>query len=90
MPYEKVVEVIDGDTFRTPTEIIRLADVQAPEKGTPYSAMAKDKLKDLILNKYIRYEIKARDPHGRAVSLVWVNSLNVNDEMKRYIKRIMP
>ncbi len=89
MPYEKVIEVIDGDTFKTPTETIRLENVQAPEKGTPYSRMAKEKLESLILNKYVRYEVKARDDYGRAVSQVWVNSSNVNDIMRNYIQRII-
>jgi len=52
--------------------------------------MAKEKLESLILGKSVRYEIKARDPFGRAVSQVWVNSSNVNEIMRNYIKRIMP
>jgi micrococcal nuclease len=90
MPYERVTEVIDGDTFKTPAEAIRLENVQAPEKGTPYSKMAKEKLESLILGKNVRYEVKARDDYRRAISQVWVNSSNVNDTMRRYIQSIMP
>lgn len=89
MSYERVIEVIDGDTFRTSTETIRLADVQAPEKGTPYSRMAKEKLESLILGKYVRYEVKAKDIYGRVVAQVWVNGSDVNDTMRKYIKSIM-
>jgi endonuclease YncB( thermonuclease family) len=52
--------------------------------------MARDKLKNLVLDKYVRYEAKARDEHGRVIAQVWVNGLDVNEEMKRYIQRIMP
>lgn len=90
MPYEKVTTVIDGDTFETATNRVRLETVQAPEKGTQYSKMAKEELASLILGKYVQYEIKARDEYGRAISQVWLNRVNVNDIMRDYIKSIMP
>lgn len=88
MPREMVTKVIDGDTFETATNRVRLENVQAPEKSTPYSRMAREKLESLILDKYVRYEIKARDEYGRAVSQVWLNGSDINDTMRRYIKRI--
>ncbi len=88
MPREMVTKVIDGDTFETATNTIRLENVEAPEKNTPYSRMAREKLESLILGKYVRYEIKARDDYGRAVAQVWLNSTDINDTMRKYIKRI--
>ena len=49
---ETVIEVIDGDTFMTDNHSVRLADVNAPELGTPGADVAKSRLEQLIL--YIR------------------------------------
>jgi len=88
MPTGYAIEVHDGDTFSIHGNIrIRLAGVNAAELGDPYSRMATDKLKELILNKTIHYEEVGRS-FDRIVANVWVNSTNVNEAMKDYIKRI--
>lgn len=78
--------MIDGGTFVTVTDIVRLESVEVPEKGTPHSGMAVKKLESLVLDQTVRYTIRARDENGRAVSQVWVDNLNVNQVMKEYIK----
>ena len=81
--------VIDGDTFTLTTdEIIRLASVNAPEKGSPNAAKTREKLDQLIGNKYIKYKELARDTYGRIVAEVWVDSTYVNDEMRKYISSL--
>ena len=47
---EKVTNVIDGDTFETSSRKnpVRLANVDAPEKGTPGGTAATRALKQLI------------------------------------------
>jgi endonuclease YncB( thermonuclease family) len=60
-----VIEVIDGDTFKTKRDTIRLANVDAPELGSDNGRKAKKKLEELILNKWIEYEEKARDDYRR-------------------------
>lgn len=83
-----VREVLDGDTFRIREgTYIRLAGVEAPEKSTPYSKMATDKLSSLILHKYVRYK-QVGISFGRIVAHVWVSSTNVNETMRNYISRI--
>ena len=78
--------VIDGDTFTLTTdEIIRLANVKAPEKGSPNAAKAREKLNQLLGNKYIKYKELAKDTYGRIVAEVWVDSLYINDEMNRFM-----
>lgn len=78
--------VIDGDTFTLETgETIRLANVNAPEKGTPNAAKAREELNNLIGGKTITYEVKARDVYGRLVAEVWIDGHNVNDEIIRFI-----
>ena len=78
--------VIDGDTFTFETgETIRLANVNAPEKGTPNAAKVREELNNLIGGKTIAYEVKARDVYGRFVAEVWIDGRNVNDEIIRFI-----
>ena len=78
--------IIDGDTFTLTTdEIIRLANVNAPEEDSPNAAKTREKLNDLIGNKYIKYNEVAKDTYGRIVAEVYVNSTYVNDEMRKYI-----
>jgi micrococcal nuclease len=82
-----VVEtVLDGDTFRLNTgETVRLAEVDAPEVGSPAYAQAFEKLKQLVKGKAILYDQRAVDNYGRIVADVWVNSLYINNEMCRFI-----
>jgi len=60
-----VSRVIDGDTFEISSDRVKLAEVNAPELGTPAGEKAKKKLEELILNKYVDYEVVARDEYGR-------------------------
>jgi micrococcal nuclease len=79
-----VVEVIDGDTFKT-QYIIRLEGVDAPELSQSGGEEAKQKLESLILDKDITYEEKARDEYARIIAQVWVDSLNVNDAINDFL-----
>lgn len=82
-----VVEtVLGGDTFRLNTgETVRLAEVDAPEAGSPSYVKALERLKQLIGDKVILYDQRTVDTHGRIVADVWVGSLYVNDEMYRFL-----
>jgi micrococcal nuclease len=84
----KVVGISDGDTFKllsngNLTLRIRLYGVDAPEKGQDFSTQAKQKLSELIFSKYIKVEKKDTDRYGRIVGLVYVNEININEEMLR-------
>ena len=84
----KVKDVLDGDTFITNSgEIIRLANVDAPETGRPYSRQATDHLKKLIEDKKVRIKEVATDNHGRTVADVSVAGKNVNRSMKSFLSR---
>lgn len=83
-----ITEVIDGDTFKTRFETMRLEEIDAPEIDSEGGRKAKRKLEELILNKTIEYEEKARDNYGRLIVQVWVNETNVNDEMANFIYRL--
>ncbi|NQU84019.1 MAG: thermonuclease family protein [Parcubacteria group bacterium] len=86
MPKIKILEVIDGDTIRGPRKtFIRLAGVDAPEKGSQGSAAATHKLEDLVLQKTISYTEEAQS-YGRVVGEVKVGSKSVNKEMNNFLK----
>lgn len=82
----RVVEVIDGDTFRT-AYTIRLENVDAPELHQPGGYAAQQRLESLIGGKEITYEEKARDVYSRIIAQVWVNSTDVNAAMRRFLNQ---
>lgn len=87
MPKGKVKEVIDGDTVRLPyNKFIRLAGVDAPEKNQKGGAAAKYELEKLVENKTISYTEDAIS-YGRIVGTVKVGSKNVNNAMKKFVKK---
>lgn len=77
---ETVTRVIDGDTFRTSCRkhSVRLANVDAPEKGTKGGTKATKQLKSLIQGKKVEINTVARDVYGRAVARVTVKGKSVN------------
>lgn len=82
---ERVTRVIDGDTFLTKSRkhAVRLANVDAPEKGSKGGAKAAQKLKKLIQGKQVEVETVARDKYGRAVARVKVSGKSVNSVMSK-------
>ena len=83
-----VTEVVDGDSFKTSSDEMRLEGVDAPEHGSENSQKAKKMLEDLILNINIEYEGQARDVYRRLIVQVWVDGKNVNDEMDRFLENL--
>ena len=84
----KVKKIIDGDTFMTNSgERIRLAEVDAPERGAPYSAQATEHLADLIEDKNVQVKKVAKDQYGRTIANVTVGGLDVNRGMKSFLTR---
>lgn len=82
---EMVTKVIDGDTFITGSRknSVRLANVNAPEKGTPGAAAATRTLRDLIQGEDVIIDTVARDKYGRSVANVKLGNRSVNAAMKR-------
>jgi len=85
---EEVTRVIDGDTFETTSRKnpVRLANVNAPEKGQPGYAQAKAELGKLIQGKEVSIETVARDKYRRSVANVKVDRNSVNKAMKNKLK----
>ena len=86
---ETVTRIIDGDTFRTSSRkhSVRLANVNAPEKGRKGGAKATKQLKSLIQGKKVEVNTVARDTYGRAVAKVKRGRINVNKAMAKSTKK---
>ncbi|MBW1706280.1 MAG: thermonuclease family protein [Deltaproteobacteria bacterium] len=82
---EKVTRVIDGDTFTTGStkNPVRLANVNAPERGSRGAAAATHALSDLVLGQTVSVDTVARDKYGRSVAKVQVDNRSVNAAMRR-------
>jgi endonuclease YncB( thermonuclease family) len=85
---ERVTKVIDGDTFMTASRKnpVRLANVDAPEKGARGGAAATKALKDMIQGETVSIDTVARDTYGRSVAKVKVGRNSVNKAVKDRIK----
>jgi len=87
---EKVTNVNDGDTFSTksrPKHSVRLAGVDAPEKGQRGSKAATKALRQMIGGKKVEVKTVARDKYGRAVANVEVDGKSVNRAMNKKLKK---
>ncbi len=73
----KVVGVSDGDTVTvldaTKTQHkVRMAGIDAPEKGQDFGQRSKESLTGLVFGKTVRLEWSKEDRYGRKVAKVWV------------------
>lgn len=86
---ERVTRVIDGDTFETASRKhpVRLANVDAPEKGQRGAPAARDALGKLIQGKDVVIDTVARDKYRRSVAEVKVGNKSVNRAMQRKLKK---
>ena len=86
---ERVTRVIDGDTFKTANRKnpVRLANVNAPEKGKPGAAKATAGLKKMIQGKEVLVNTVARDKYGRSVANVKTEGKSVNKAMRDKLKK---
>ena len=84
MGKDRTKRIIDGDTFTTQAgKTIRLANVDAPEKGERGAPQARKDLIDLISRKPITVEPVAKDKYGRTVANVKVVNKSVNNAMRK-------
>jgi endonuclease YncB( thermonuclease family) len=72
----KVIGVKDGDSIEVLLEenkniVIRLAEIDCPEKNQPYGKKAKAFVSDLIYNKEITFVKTDQDRYGRMVAKVY-------------------
>lgn len=84
--HAKCVGVIDGDTVDILTPDmeqvrLRLASIDAPERGQPFGNTAKKFLSDLIFDQEIEYTVSDTDKYGRSIAFISINSKDVNAAM---------
>lgn len=73
----RVIAVADGDTLTiqnsTGPSVIRLAEIDAPEKCQPYGGASRTSLVNLALNKDATVLVTDKDKYGRTVGKVTVS-----------------
>jgi micrococcal nuclease len=77
-----VTNVVDGDTVDlNNTERIRLSGINTPETGECYYQEAKDKLKELVLNKevFLEKDISNKGNYGRLLRYIHIEKEIAND-----------
>jgi endonuclease YncB( thermonuclease family) len=82
----KVIGVKDGDTVEVmdnhnKTTILRLAEVDCPEKKQPYGNAAKQFTSKAVYRKTISYIITNKDRYGRSVAKVYYKSKYLSSEL---------
>lgn len=86
--YGRVTKVKDGDSLviRTPDNLpveIRLAEIDTPEKGAPYSNAARQALSQMVRDRDVAVRLFDVDKYDRVVGRVFVNGQDVNAELVR-------
>ncbi len=81
----KVIRISDGDTIVILNDShkqfkVRLSQIDAPERGQPFSKKSKKSLSDMVFGKRVRVEQEGTDRYGRVLGTVYINGLNVNAE----------
>lgn len=77
----EVVRALDGGEIRR--ERIRLAGIDAPERGQPWSRRARQALSKRVLGKEVRVNAVSTDRWGRTVGEVYADGVCVGCEMLR-------
>ena len=83
----KVVSVADGDTITVLVDSqrvkVRLAEIDAPERGQPWGRRAKQALIEKLAGHVVQVETKWSDRYGRRVGHVRYSGRDINREMVR-------
>jgi micrococcal nuclease len=83
----RAVKIADGDTFTLLTSQqtqvkIRLAEIDAPEKGQPFATQAKQALAALCFGKTVKVSFTKKDRYQRVIGYVFTSDgQNINEWM---------
>jgi len=80
----KVIRIADGDTItfldsNNKQHRVRLAGIDAPEKGQPYGNTSKKRLRELVAGKEVRVEFQKYDRYSRIVGKVLVTPIDCSN-----------
>lgn len=82
VPAYTVARVIDGDTFETTEkQLVRLANLMAPELDYCGGPEAKAQLEKFVLGKPVYFKVLFRDRYQRLDSLVYTPDGFINEQM---------
>jgi endonuclease YncB( thermonuclease family) len=87
----RVVRIADGDSIEVVREVggrserleIRLAGIDAPERGQPWGGKARAALSQRVFGKPVRINAVATDRYGRTVAEVYADGVCVGCELLR-------
>lgn len=83
----KVIAVLDGDTVLvlrgTQKVKVRMVDIDAPERQQPYGRRSRRALCEMVCRREVQLETRAVDQYGRLLATLYVDGINVNQEMVR-------
>ena len=81
----RVVGVVDGDTADVRLDSgpirVRFYGIDAPEMGQPHGNAAKQRLSELIYDKFVEVQPYEQDRYDRLVARLWVGANDINAEM---------
>ena len=82
----RVISIADGDTLtvldgQSQRQTIRLAGIDAPERGQPFSKAAKQALGKLCFQRDVGVDVTDTDRYGRHVGWVTVDGTSVNQQL---------
>lgn len=82
----RVVGITDGDTITVLDELnqqhtIRLAEIDAPERGQPWGERSRQELTGLVFGKSVSVQQTDTDRYGRVVARVFSDGRDVNRAM---------
>lgn len=85
-----VTGVSDGDTATVKLDDqsvrVRLANIDAPERGQPWGRRAEQSLRDMVWKRPVRIEWREVDRHGRPIvtmTLEGIDGIDVSEEQVR-------
>lgn len=81
----KCIHVADGDNITVmyhelPLKV-RLYGIDAPERHQDFGTRARQHLRDLVHDKTVSIDFMGFDSYNRALGIVYVEEVNVNEEM---------
>ena len=80
------VKVYDGDTIEVmaggPKSLrVRLQAIDCPEKGQPFSNVARKRTRELVEGKRVRVEVRDRDQYDRLVARIYIDDRDLSKQL---------
>lgn len=86
--YGRATKVVDGDTLAVKTAEgkrirVRVAEIDTPEKGEPFSNRAREALNEMVWNQALSIRLYDIDSYGRMVGHVFIGDTDAGRELVR-------